>query len=50
MRALSNISHKELLRHIEEGERSTWPLLARVRDQTCVSRALYAAIRRLSHA
>jgi predicted acylesterase/phospholipase RssA len=50
MRALSNISHKELLRHIEEGERSTWPLLARVRDQTCVSHALYAAIRRLSRA
>jgi NTE family protein len=48
MRAMSNISHRELLQHIEEGERSTWPLLARVRDQTCVSRALYAAIRRLS--
>lgn len=47
MRAISNISHDELLRHIEEGERSTWPLLARVRDQTCVSRALYGAIRRL---
>ena len=48
MRAMSNISHRELLQHIEEGERCTWPLLARVRDQTCVSRALYAAIRRLS--
>ena len=48
LRAMSNISYSELLRHIEEGERSTWPLLARVRDQTCVSRALYDAIRRLS--
>lgn len=47
-RAMSNISQNELRRHIEEGERSTWPLLARIRDQTCVSRALYAAIRRLS--
>ncbi len=48
LRTLSNISHKELLQHIAEGERATWPLLARVRDQTCVSRALDAAIRRLS--
>ena len=48
LRAMSNISHKELLQHIHEGERATWPMLARVRDQTCVSRALDAAIRRLS--
>jgi NTE family protein len=48
LRTLSNISHKELLQHIHEGERATWPLLARIRDQTCVSRALDAAIRRLS--
>jgi hypothetical protein len=48
LRAMSNISHEELLKHIQEGERATWPLLARVRDQTCVSRALDAAIRRLS--
>ena len=48
LRAMSNISHKELLKHILEGERATWPLLARVSDQTCVSRALDAAIRRLS--
>jgi len=48
LRTLSNISHKELLQHIHEGERATWPLLARVRDQTCVSRAMDAAIRRLS--
>jgi hypothetical protein len=48
LRAMSNISHKELEKHIREGERATWPMLARVRDQTCVSRALYAAIRRLS--
>jgi len=48
LRTLSNISHKELLQHIHEGERATWPLLARVRDQTCVSRALDAAIRQLS--
>jgi hypothetical protein len=47
---MSNISHKELLKHIHEGERATWPMLARVRDQTCVSRALDAAIRRLSSA
>jgi TAG lipase/steryl ester hydrolase/phospholipase A2/LPA acyltransferase len=48
LRAMSNISRAELYRHIEEGELATWPMLARVRDQTCVSRALYAAIRRLS--
>ena len=47
LRTLANISHEELERHILEGERSTWPLIARVRDQTCVSRALDAAIRRL---
>ena len=41
-------THEELLAHIEEGERATWPLLARVRDQTCVSRALYAAIGRFT--
>jgi len=46
LRAMSNISHKELEAHIREGERATWPLLARIRDQTCVSRALDAAIRR----
>ena len=48
LRAFSNISHDELLRHIYEGERATWPMLARVRDQTCVSRAMDAAIKRLS--
>lgn len=48
LRAMSNISHEELLQHIYEGERATWPMLARVRDQTCVSRALDAAIKRLS--
>lgn len=48
LRAMSNISHEELLKHIHEGERATWPTLARVRDQTCVSRALDAAIQRLS--
>ena len=48
LRAMSNISHEQLEQHIREGERATWPLLARVRDQTCVSRALDAAIRRLS--
>jgi NTE family protein len=47
LRAMSNISHKELEKHIREGERATWPLLARIRDQTCVSRALDAAIRQL---
>ena len=48
LRTMSNISHKELLQYILEGERATWPMLARVRDQTCVSRAMDAAIRRLS--
>lgn len=47
LRAMSNISHRELEKHILEGERATWPLLARIRDQTCVSRALHAAILRL---
>ena len=45
LRAMANISQGELRRHIEEGERSTWPMLARIRHQTCVSRALYAAMR-----
>ena len=48
LRTMSNISHKELLQHIHEGERATWPMLARVRDQTCVSRAMDAAIKRMS--
>ena len=48
LRTLSNISHEELLQHIYEGERATWLMLARVRDQTCVSRAMDAAIKRLS--
>ncbi len=50
LRAMSNITHEQLLQHIHEGERATWPMLARVRDQTCVSRAMDAAIRRLSSA
>jgi NTE family protein len=48
LRAMSNISHRELENHIREGELATWPLLARIRDQTCVSRALDEAIRSLS--
>ena len=44
LRTFSNISREELAMHILEGERSTWPLLARIRDQTCVSRALDKAI------
>lgn len=47
LRAFSNITHAELERHILEGERATWPLLARIRDQTCVSRALDAAVHAL---
>ncbi|MEM9727777.1 MAG: DUF3336 domain-containing protein [Myxococcota bacterium] len=47
LRAFSNITHAELERHILEGERATWPLLARIRDQTCVSRALDAAVQSL---
>jgi NTE family protein len=45
LRAMANISQRELRQYIEEGERATWPLLARIRDQTCVSRSLYAAMR-----
>ena len=48
VRTFSNISKSELDRHILEGERSTWPLVARIRDQTCISRALDAAIAKLS--
>ncbi|MCB9659155.1 MAG: DUF3336 domain-containing protein [Sandaracinaceae bacterium] len=44
LRTFSNISARELGLHILEGERATWPLLARIRDQTCVSRALDEAI------
>ncbi len=47
LRTFANISRKELDLHILEGERATWPLLARIRDQTCVSRALDKAIRKL---
>ena len=47
LRAMSNLSANELDKHILEGERSTWPLLARIHDQTCVSRAIDSAILRL---
>jgi NTE family protein len=47
LRTFANISHDELRRHILEGERATWPLIARVRDQTRVERALAAAINTL---
>lgn len=47
LRAFSNITHEELEKHILEGERATWPLLARIQDQTCVSRALDAAVQTL---
>ena len=47
LRTFSNITRSELDMHILEGERAVWPLLARIRDQTCVSRALDKAIREL---
>lgn len=46
-RTFSNITARELEDHVLEGQRSTWPLLARLRDQTRVERALDAAIERL---
>lgn len=47
LRTFANISRAELEAHVREGERSTWPLVARIRDQTRVERALSRAITRL---
>jgi len=46
-RTLANISHAELEQHVLEGERSTWPLIARIRNETRIERALDAAQKRL---
>ena len=47
MRTFANISRAELEAHVLEGERSTWPLIARIKDQTRVERGLARAIARL---
>lgn len=44
LRTFANLSRKELDAHALEGERSTWPLIARIRDQTRVERALARAV------
>jgi NTE family protein len=46
-RAFSNLTADQLDRHVLEGQRATWPLLPRLRDQTRVERALDRALRRL---
>lgn len=46
-RTFANITQEELAEHVFEGERATWPLISRLRHQTCVERALDAAIARL---
>jgi TAG lipase/steryl ester hydrolase/phospholipase A2/LPA acyltransferase len=43
-RTFANISASELKAHVLEGERATWPLMARIRDQTRVERALARAL------
>ncbi len=48
LRAFSNLSRAELEQHLLEGERATWPMLPRLRDQTRVERALDRAVQRLS--
>lgn len=47
LRTFANISRDELEAHVLEGERSTWPLVARIRDQTRVERGLSRAVARL---
>jgi hypothetical protein len=47
LRTFANISRAELEAHVLEGERSTWPLIARIKDQTRVERGLARAIARL---
>jgi TAG lipase/steryl ester hydrolase/phospholipase A2/LPA acyltransferase len=47
LRVVSNPTPAELLRYILDGERGTWPTLARIRDATRLSRALDRAIRRV---
>ncbi len=44
-KVVRNPSRKDLDTFILEGERAAWPLLARIRDQTRVERALQRAIR-----
>jgi TAG lipase/steryl ester hydrolase/phospholipase A2/LPA acyltransferase len=39
MRMFANLSEDDLRRHIQEGERATWPKLERIRMQTRISRA-----------
>ena len=39
MRMFANLSENDLRRHIQEGERATWPKLERIRMQTRISRA-----------
>lgn len=46
-RTFANISRAELERHVLEGQRATWPLLPRLRDQTRIERALDRAMARM---
>lgn len=47
-RTFSNIRPSELAAHVLEGERATWPLIARIRDQTRVERALAKVLARIA--
>ena len=47
MRMLSNPTAEEIDAYIQEGERATWPQLARIHTQTRISRALEDATARL---
>lgn len=46
-RTFANIKPKELVAHVLEGERATWPLIARIRDQTRIERGLARVLARL---
>jgi TAG lipase / steryl ester hydrolase / phospholipase A2 / LPA acyltransferase len=47
MRLFANLSHEDLRRFIQDGERATWPKLERVRMQTRISRAFEDCLARL---
>lgn len=47
LRMLSNLSVDDIRRYIREGERTTWPKIERIRNQTRVSRTFEACLRLL---
>ena len=50
LRLFSNLDARELTRFIGEGERATWPRIARIRNQTAISRAFETCLLTLKQA